>query len=94
MIHALITAIVCLIIFIFKLPATLFFLPAAFYLGREIAQAEYRYIEKYCDHKRANMPWYAIFLPKAWTVKGMFDWILPLVVSTIFYILTTTLIFL
>jgi hypothetical protein len=93
MVHAAITIIFCVIIFFLKLPATLYFLPAVFYLGREIAQAEYRYIEEYCDHKRKNMPWYAIFLPKAWTLKGILDWVLPLVVSTIFY-LSNTLIFL
>lgn len=85
MIHGVITVIFCAILFLLKLPAALFFLPAAFYLGREIAQAEYRYIEQYCDRKRKNMPWYAIFLPKAWTVKGITDWLIPLVLSFIFF---------
>lgn len=93
MIHALITLIVCLIIFAFvfltKLPISLlFFLPAIFYLGREFTQAEYRYINQYCNKKRANMPWYAPFTKKAWTLKGMLDWILPLVVSTVCFIIS------
>jgi len=86
MTHGAITVIFCTLLFFLKLSATLFFLPAAFYLGREITQAEYRYIEKYCDHKRKNMPWYAIFLPKAWTVKGIFDWLIPLIISSAFYL--------
>ena len=49
----------------------------AFFLGREITQAEYRNIEHNYGGKRANMPWYGGFEPKAWTTKGMLDWILP-----------------
>lgn len=93
MIHALITFIVCVPIalatYFLKLPvALLYFLPAIFYLGREFTQAEYRYIEQYCNRKRANMPWYAPFTKKAWTLKGMFDWILPLVVSVVCFVIT------
>ena len=88
MIHAVITIIFCVVIFFLKIPSILFFLPAAFYLGREIAQAEYRYIEEYCERKRKKMPWYAIFLSKAWTLKGILDWILPLLVSIVFYVVS------
>ena len=85
MIHAAITAIFCIAVFFLKFPDLLYFLPAAFYLGREITQAEYRYIEEFCDRKRSRMPWYAVIVPEAWTVKGIFDWVLPLAVSLIFY---------
>ncbi len=93
MVHALITFIVCipiaLIIYFLKLPiALLYFLPAMFYLGREFTQAEYRYINQYCNKKRANMPWYAPFTKKAWNLKSMLDWVFPLVVSIIFFIIT------
>ena len=81
MIHALITFVICVIFALFKLPLLCCLFPAMFYIGREYTQAEYRYIEQYCDRKRANMPWYVPFTIKAWTVKGMFDWILPLAVS-------------
>jgi len=50
---------------------------AAFFIGREITQAEYRNIEHNYGGKRANMPWYGGFQPKAWTIKGLLDWILP-----------------
>ncbi len=87
MIHALITLIICLYIFYFQFPLMLVFLPAAFYLGREIAQAEYRYVEWFCCGKYSRMPWYAIFVPKAWTIKEILDWLLPLAVSACFYFL-------
>lgn len=48
-----------------------------YYLGREMAQAEYRVIEDFYDGKRANMPWWGAFQRRAWTKKGMLDWILP-----------------
>jgi len=50
---------------------------AGFFMGREHAQAEYRVIEAYYGGKRANMPWYGGFEPKAWTSKGLLDWLLP-----------------
>jgi hypothetical protein len=46
-------------------------------MGREHAQAEYRVIVAYYGGKRANMPWYGGFEPKAWTSKGLLDWLLP-----------------
>jgi hypothetical protein len=51
-----------------------------FFLSREITQTEYRNIEHNYGGKRANMPWYGGFEPRAWTVKGLLDWILPSVV--------------
>ena len=63
----------------------MFLLPGAFYIGREFAQAEERYITNYCNRKRANMPWYAAFLWKAWTVKGVLDWFLPTLVCLAFF---------
>ena len=57
-----------------------------FYFGRELAQAEYRYIEKYSG-KRSNCPWYCGFYKEAWTLKGLLDWILPLTIVIIVSIL-------
>ena len=84
MIHALITAFFCSVVSILEWPVWLYTLPVGFYIGREFAQAEYRYIAAYCDGKRANMPWYAPFTPAAWTVKSLLDWILPTVVGCCF----------
>lgn len=84
MVHAIITLIVCIVVILTGLPVWCCLLPAFWYMGREFAQAEYRYIDAFCDGKRERMPWYAGFLPAAWTVKGMLDWILPSVVSMVF----------
>ena len=48
-----------------------------YYLGREMAQAEYRVIEQYYL-RRSKMPWYGAFERRAWDKKSMLDWILPL----------------
>ena len=50
---------------------------AAFYIGRELAQAEYRIIYTHYGRKRANAPWWCGFDRRAWTVKGLLDWIAP-----------------
>lgn len=41
-----------------------------FFIGREIAQAEYRWIEYFGDGKRANMKWYNAFEARAWNVHS------------------------
>lgn len=70
--HCAVTAILCVL--------GLYWIGPAFYLGREIAQAEYRYIEAH-GGKRDDCPIYCGLIPSAWTVKGMLDWILPLCFS-------------
>jgi hypothetical protein len=56
---------------------------AAFFLGREHAQAEYRVIQKFYDGKRANMPWYGGFELRGWNLKSILDFVLPIIVTTI-----------
>lgn len=46
-------------------------------LGREIAQAEYRWIQHYGFGKRYNMPWWGPFDPRVWDVHS-FWWNLTL----------------
>lgn len=53
------------------------FLVAALFAGRELAQAEYRYIKAH-GGKRANCPWWCGFAPSAWDIKSLLDWLLPL----------------
>lgn len=48
-----------------------------YFVGREYAQAEYRAIEHYYNGRRANMPYFGGLEPRAWTLKGLLDWILP-----------------
>lgn len=62
------------------------FFPACFYFGREEAQAEQRYISAHGGH-RDDCPWYCGFLPESWNRKSMMDWLLPLAVSCVFYVL-------
>lgn len=53
---------------------------AAFFIGREIAQAEYRWINTYGRGLRANMPWWGPFDRRVWTKADQWlDWIMPLV---------------
>lgn len=44
-----------------------------FYAGREHAQAEYRWIERYGLGVRANMPWHGGFQGRVWTAKSVID---------------------
>ena len=52
-------------------------LAAAFFLGREIAQAEYRWIQLFGHGKRANMPVWGGLDSSAWTLKSTLDAGLP-----------------
>lgn len=51
---------------------------AGFYVGRELAQAEYRWIETYGQGRRANMPRWGAFDPRVWRkLDSWLDWALP-----------------
>ena len=87
MIHGLIALGTCAVLLalnfawpVFAWPAM--FWPASYYFGREMAQAEYRYIEAH-GGKRANCPWYCGLLPESWTAKSVVDCVLPLVVGVV-----------
>jgi hypothetical protein len=60
-----------------------------YYIGREMAQAEYRVIQKFYDGKRANMPWYGGFERRAWNLKSILDFVLPIAATTIVLYLST-----
>ena len=81
MIHAIITLIFCVFCLMLNLSWSLFFWLPVFYAGREIAQAEYRYIEAH-GGKREECPWWMGFAPSAWTAKGLLDFLLPLAVAS------------
>ena len=50
----------------------------AWAVSREITQAEYRWIEHYGGHLRANMPWWGGLDPKVWGYADPWlDWIPP-----------------
>lgn len=55
---------------------------SAYFVGREVAQAEYRWIEHFGGGLRANMPWWGPFDLRVWTTLDQWvDWIGPLVVT-------------
>jgi uncharacterized membrane protein YjgN (DUF898 family) len=60
-------------------------LAIGFFFGREHSQAEYKAINTDFGGKRANMPWYAGFNPKYWTLDAMLDLLAPVLVCFAFY---------
>ena len=80
MIHALITAVWCLAFIALDLPCPFLFWAPAFYAGREVAQAEERYIKAH-GGKREKCSKFCGFFPSAWTAKGLLDFLLPLAVA-------------
>lgn len=55
-----------------------------YFIGRELAQAEYRWIEQYGEGLRANAPWWAAFDSRVWTTADQFaDFIGPIVACTV-----------
>ena len=61
MLHALITLLIGVGLFPLNLHREGMLMVALFYLGREHAQAEYRWIAQLGNGKRANMPWWGGF---------------------------------
>ena len=51
------------------------------FISREIAQAEYRYIDAH-GGMRYGCPWYCGLLPESWTFKAILDWLLPVCVAS------------
>lgn len=61
-----------------------------YFLGREFAQAEYRWIEQFGSGLRANLPWWGAFDPKVWTtLDQLTDWLGPLISTTCVALLAT-----
>lgn len=57
-------------------------LACGYFLGREMAQAEYRWIEQFGQGLRANMPWWGAFDGRVWPKADQFaDWIGPIVTT-------------
>jgi hypothetical protein len=50
----------------------------AWALAREITQAEYRWIERFGEGLRANMPWWGGLDPAVWSkADPWLDWLVP-----------------
>jgi hypothetical protein len=55
---------------------------SAYFVGREFAQAEYRWIEYFGAGRRANMPWWGPFDVRVWLkLDQWIDWIGPIVAT-------------
>jgi hypothetical protein len=50
----------------------------ALFLGREIAQAEYRWIERFGSGQRANLRWWGGFDARVWDRHSIAGWIIPM----------------
>lgn len=81
MIHALIVIVLTALAQPFGLHVEAAAISAAFYCGREHAQAEYRAINGFYGGKRANAPWWCGFELRAWDAKSILDWMVPVVVA-------------
>jgi hypothetical protein len=57
-------------------------LASGYFLGREIAQAEYRWIEIYGAGLRANMPWWGPLDLRVWPkLDQLVDWVGPVLTT-------------
>ena len=63
-------------------------LAVSFYLGREITQAEYRWISSLGEGRRANMPWWGGFDPQVWNFKSLGDVLFPAIAVVAVYGIT------
>lgn len=54
-----------------------------FFVGRELAQAEYRYIKLYNNGRRGTtMRWWKVFTPEIWNVPSLvWDLLLPVIIT-------------
>ena len=56
---------------------------SAYFLGRELSQAEYRWIEHHGGGLRANMPWWGPLDHRVWTkLDQWLDWIGPVLATS------------
>lgn len=55
----------------------------AIFVGREHAQAEYRWIERFGNGKRANLPVWGAFDYRVWDLGSIFDWLAPVLACAV-----------
>jgi len=61
---------------------------SALWIGREQAQAEYRWIAQFGDGQRENLRWWNALDPKVWDMHSFFwNLVLPIMVVTIIGVL-------
>jgi hypothetical protein len=82
--HGIITLLCCLVGLYFDQPIAGAAFGTALFIGREHAQSEYRWIEKYGNSKRSNMPWYGGFDYVVWDIYSLLDLLAPTIVAVVF----------
>ena len=83
MIHALITLALAALSWPFGLHTETAAMSAAFYCGREHAQAEYRAIKSFYGGKRESAPWWCGFELRGWDATSLIDLVGPLIVYVV-----------
>jgi len=59
----------------------------SYFVGRELAQAEYRWIEQFGDGRRSNATWWAAFDWRAWTtIDQVVDIVGPIIACTLLWL--------
>ena len=82
LIHPAVTAGLALLFALFGMAWLGGLIGAVFFIAREQAQAEYRWIERYGGGLRANLPWWGAFDPRVWDRHSLvFNLALPVVVA-------------
>lgn len=76
----------CLLVILSGLPAWLCLAAPMAFLGREHAQAEYRWIKTFGNGIRANLPWWGAFDPRVWDVHSWWwNLLLPWLIASAFF---------
>ena len=89
--HLLYTMLLVVIGYSLGNPVLAVWIVAMFFVGREHAQAEYRWIEHYGKGLRANMPWWATLDKRVWDFHSWFwNLTLPIAVAIITSFLMAT----
>lgn len=83
--HSVFSIAIVLLAFVVGIDDYVGFFMIGFWIARETAQAEYRWIQQYGEGKRENMPWWAVFDKRAWNTDSFVnDLLLPVLFSGAF----------
>lgn len=61
------------------------------FIARELAQAEYRWIEAYGFGRRANLPWWGCFDRRVWKRSDLIDFFAPFAATVLTAALITAI---
>jgi len=79
--HLLLSIPFILIGIIFNISLLMFVLITSYWFGREVSQAEYRWMDEN-NAKRSEKPWYIGFNILKWDRNSLFDdWLLPTIIA-------------